>query len=354
MTRKAVGALARPPPPAPDMSSPSGPPSQRQQVTRRAALISATGLLAVGAGVAATWLLDDNDQPSDNGAVTPRRTRTPGAKALPPFPPLPSRVVSMWVNAFESPTIREIPKDVLRQVNVMVMAMAQSGGSGSGLLKWTHPLQSVEAMRTDIASVVSQRTPVLLGIGGSDDGGITVRDDRQVADFVDSVRTMVKKYGFTGIDIDLEPSGSSWTEGALVAVVRRLKEDFGPTFLVGLTVSLYDESEDQWFSLARALGDDLDYWAPMLYDFPEAHDERLIPVTLDKVKTTVKAGVPASKQVLGFMCNAYYNTSPVGVTADAWRRAKKAHPDLRGAFIWESKLEAEHGYPWTRTVGPLI
>jgi hypothetical protein len=181
-----------------------------------------------------------------------------------------------------------------------------------------------------------------------------VRDDQQVADFIASVQDMVRTYGFTGIDIDLEPSGSSWTEAAVVAAVSQLKQDFGASFLVGLTVGLYDEVQDMWFSLARALGDNLDYWAPMLYDFPEAHDERLVPVALSKVKAAVAAGVPASKQVLGFMCNDYYNTSPVGVTADAWRAAKRAHPNLRGAFIWESKLEALHGYPWTRTVGPLI
>ena len=328
-------------------------------MTRRAALISATGLLAVvAAGAAATRLLVDDDEPRGNGAVTrqPTRrasptTRRPSAK---PLPPLPARVVSMWVNAFESPTIREIPQDVLRQVTVMVLAMAQSGQSGTGILKWTHPLQSTGEMRADIADVVSQRVPVLLGIGGSDDGGITVRDDQQVADFVGSVHAMVETYGFTGVDIDLEPSGSSWTEEAVVAAVRQLKQDFGRRFLIGLTVGLYGEHEKSWFSLARALGDDLDYFAPMLYDFEEAHDERLIPVTLDKVRKSVEAGVPAGKQVLGFMCNAYYNTSPVEVTADAWRRAKKVHPDLRGAFIWESKLEAQNGYPWTRTVGPLI
>jgi hypothetical protein len=209
-------------------------------------------------------------------------------------------------------------------------------------------------MRSDIRAVTARRVPVLLGVGGADDGGITVRDDQQVSDFVASVKTMVRRYGFTGVDIDLEPSGSSWTEGALVGVVRQLKDDFGANFLVGLTVGLYAEYEQNWFSLAGALGSDLDYFAPMLYDFPEAHDDRLIPVALEKVEKSVAAGVPANKQVLGFMCNAYYNTSPVPVTKDAWRAAKQKYPDLRGAFIWESKLEAEHGYPWTRTLGPII
>ena len=197
-------------------------------MSRRAALLSAAGVVTVVAvGAAATRLLDDDNEPFDAGAVTPRPrrrrvpvTRPPRAE---PLPPLPARVVSMWVNAFESPTIREIPKDVLQHVTVMVMAMAQSGGSGSGRLKWTHPRQSVEAMRADIDGVVAQRVPVLLGIGGADDGGITVRDDGQVAEFVDSVHTMVERYGFTGVDIDLEPSGSSWSEGAVVSAVRRLK-----------------------------------------------------------------------------------------------------------------------------------
>ena len=361
MARKAVAARSVPASAQAPTSTPSGSPS-KQRVSRRAALLSAAGLVGVlGAGALTTRLLDDDDQPAGRGAVTPlppgpttsatTQPTRPGDQGL---PALPARVVSMWVNAFESPTIRQIPTDVLQQVTLMVLAMAQSGGSGSGRLKWSHPAQSQQAMRADIADVVDRRIPVLLGIGGASDGGITVRDDQQVEDFVASVHAMVRTYGFPGVDIDLEPSGSSWTEAALVAAVRQLKRDFGATFLVGLTVGLYAEYEQLWFSLARALGDDLDYWAPMLYDFPEAHDDRLIQVALDKVGDSVAAGVPAHKQVLGFMCNSYYNTSPVDVAANAWRAAKQAHPDLRGAFIWESKLEAEHGYPWTRTVGPLI
>jgi hypothetical protein len=93
----------------------------------------------------------------------------------------------------------------------------------------------------------------------------------------------------------------------------------------------------------------------MLYDYPEAHDERLVPDALKKIQTAVDGGVPSSKQILGFMCNAYYNTSPVAVTAQVWQAAEAKYPDLRGAFIWESKLELASNYQWTREVGaPLI
>lgn len=153
-----------------------------------------------------------------------------------------------------------------------VTAMAQSGGSGSGRLKWSHPLQSVSAMRSDITAVIARRVPVLLGIGGGDDGGITVRDD-QHADFAASLHTMVRRYGFTGVDIDLEPSGRSWTEGAVVAAVRQLKKDFGA---IGSTVGFVRGISGELVFAGAALGADVDvdYSAPMLCDFPEAHDDR--------------------------------------------------------------------------------
>jgi len=92
----------------------------------------------------------------------------------------------------------------------------------------------------------------------------------------------------------------------------------------------------------------------MLYDYPEAHDEQLIPDALKKIQIALDGGVPTSKQILGFMCNAYYNTSPVPVTAAVWQAAIEKNPDLRGAFIWESKLELASDYEWTSEVGAKL
>ena len=351
-------------------------PLEGRGVSRRALLIGAGLIAAAGAGIAIARAvapeqdstassLDPESPPTSSTTALlaePDTSRTSqsgsaGETSLSELarPALPARAVSMWINTFERPTVAELPADVLETVNLVIFAMAQSAESGTGILKWEPGFQSYDDIAKDISRLTSATKPVLLGIGGSNDGGITLVSDKNVDEFCGSIRFFVETFGFTGIDIDLEPSGSSWSQEALVKTVRTLKDEYGANFLVGLTVALYAEHTARWLSLANELGDAYDYWSPMLYDYPEAHDERLVPDALKKIQTAVDGGVPSSKQILGFMCNAYYNTSPVAVTAQVWQAAEAKYPDLRGAFIWESKLELASNYQWTREVGaPLI
>src|SRR6478735_1804109 len=350
-------------------------PLEGRGVSRRALLIGAGLIAAAGAGIAIARAvapeqdstassLDPESPPTSSTTALlaePDTSRTSqsgsaGETSLSELarPALPARAGSMWINTFERPTVAELPADVRETVNLVIFAMAQSAASGTGILKWEPGYQSYDDIALDIAGLVYAGKPVLLGIGGSNDGGITLVDDDNVRDFCGSIRFFVETFGFTGIDIDLEPSGSSWSQESLVKVVQTLKDEHGQNFLVGLTVALYGEHTARWLSLAKALGDNYDYWSPMLYDYAEAHDERLIPDALKKIQTAVDGGVPSSKQILGFMCNAYYNTSPVAVTAQVWNAALAKYPDLRGAFIWESKLELASNYQWTREVGATL
>ena len=260
----------------------------------------------------------------------------------------------MWVNMWEGPPLSRLPASVVATNNLYIAAMAQSAGAGTGNLRWSHPLQSVASMKADIAALKAKGNNVLLGIGGASDGGITVNSAATTSQFVAAVSQLVTTYGFTGIDIDLEPSGSAWSQAYLVSAVTQLKAKFGAKFLVGLTVGMYGTYTARWLALAKALGNNYDYWAPMLYDFPEAHDSRLTAVAVDKVRQAVAGGVPATKQILGFMCNAYYNTSTVPVTVNAYNAVRTAFPGIRGAFIWESSIEAAHNYSWSLTLGKQI
>jgi hypothetical protein len=338
--------------PTPPGNGGHGPPSR---LSRRQALgLLAGGALAVGAAAAGIVAVRREGPPEPYPVPADTAGLPPTVDAPIGLPALPARCASIWINAFERPTVRELPADVLDTINLVVFAMAQSDEPGTGRLHWAPSVQSRADVAQDIDELVARDRPVLLGIGGADDGGITLTEDQHVLEFTESIGSLAAEFGFTGIDVDLEPSGSTWTEEHLVAAVRAVKAEQGAGFLVGLTVSMYGEHTDRWLSLARELGSDYDYWAPMLYDFAEAHDERLVPVAMQKIKTAVDAGVPTEKQILGFMCNAYYNTSPVEVTAQVWRTAVAEYPDLRGAFIWESKIERAHDFEWTRDVGNML
>ncbi len=278
-----------------------------------------------------------------------------GKSESPGSTPLAKPVSALWVYSWEPPAIGHIPEDVVDTHTLFIMAMAQSAGSGTGKIAWSPSNQSPEQARADIAVLLEKGKKVSLGIGGASDGGIYLTDDTQAGEMFGCIRNLTARYGFTGIDIDLEPSGGKWNQEALGTLCSRLKNEYGPGFTIGLTLAMYGPWTERWLSAARFIGPGgYDYWAPMLYDFPEAHDDRLTAVALDKVRTAVSGGIPANRQVLGFMCNAYHNTSPVPVTLRAWRAVKAKFPDIAGAFIWESALEAKSNYEWTRTVGRTI
>lgn len=264
-------------------------------------------------------------------------------------------ISAMWINSWELPTIGQLPTDVVDINTLYIMAMAQSSGNGTGKIAWGPTRQTPEQAKNDIACLLAKGKKVSLGIGGASDGGIYLTDETHAGEMFGCIESLVAQYGFTGIDVDMEPSGGKWNEESLKILCSKLKGEYGKDFTIGFTMGMYGPWTEKWLSAARLVGlDGYDYWAPMLYDFPEAHDDRLIEVALDKVRKAVSGGVPSNRQILGFMCNAYYNTSPVPVALRAWNDVKGEFPDIAGAFIWESKLECQSNYEWTRTVGKAI
>lgn len=306
----------------------------------------------LGAGYAGQWLLDNatigagvtlSTQPEPS-------TPTPGR--------LPSRVVALWHHCWEGPLPwLGYPDDVRSQINLLILGIAQSAARGTGRLGY-HDRWGGTKIRDAVMAAKQAGVPVLIGIGGSSDGGITITNPAQVTEAADSLSGFVDRYGITGVDIDLEPSGSSWTEPALVQLVDLLRKRH-PGFLVGITPGLYGAHTARWLSLARTLGDRYDYMAPMLYDFPEAGDSRLSAVALDKCRQMVAGGVPESKIILGFMTRGkgvvYPNASPTPqVTINAWHACLQRYPGLRGVFHWEDAIDASNGWAWSRAASPVV
>jgi chitinase len=170
--------------------------------------------------------------------------------------------------------------------------------------------------------------------------------------------SIVTNYGVNGLDIDLEPSGSTWNQTSIVSLVGQLKTTYGPDFIVGITPGLYAPHTTTWLALANALGSNYDYFAPMLYDFPESRDSQLTAVTLDKCNTMVSGGIPQNKIILGFMCRypsgSTYNASTPQVTLDAYNAAIASYPNIRGAFIWEQYIEGQSSWQWSRLTGKRV
>ena len=287
-------------------------------------------------------------------ATTPAPTPDPGTPV--PAGALPAKVNSVWHHRWAGPNLSDYPESVKASLDLVVLALAQSGGAGTGNLSYApNNGQSVAAHAADCKAFIARGINVIMGFGGSSDGGITITNTAQADQAFASFASFRSTYGITGIDIDLEPSGSTWTQDAIVYLVRRLKQTYGAGFIVGVTPGLYSPHTTRWMALAQALGSDMDYMAPMLYDFPEAGDSRLTSVALDKCNTMSAAGIPDSKMILGFMlrppAESYPNSTPTTtLMTNAINAVKAARPNLRGAFIWEDKIQAARSWDGTLAI----
>ena len=271
----------------------------------------------------------------------------------------PSKVWGLYYFSFSQPYIRNIPEDVLNTATHLKLAIAQSGGAGTGNLSYGVPTGQTQAQHVaDITAYKARGKHVLMAIGGSNDGGITITNSTQVTQAYNSIVGFVNTYGITGIDFDLEPSGSSWNQTSLTSLVQQLKTTYGSGFIIGLTVALYDPYTANWMALYNASPSSYDYMAPMLYDFVEAGDSRLNTVTTDKAAVMATNGIPQSKMVMGYMGRqdtTYPNSSPPQIAYDAYQYAlANGYPNLRGAFVWEHYIENTQAYPLTRTLGESI
>lgn len=263
----------------------------------------------------------------------------------------------MWHHRWEGPNLRVWPADVKRTVNLVVLGLAQSAAAGTGFIEYSPSNgQSVADAAADVRSFKTRGVSTLMGIGGAGTS-VSLTNSTQANQMFASIQAIVSTYGISGVDVDIEPSGSGWNETALKQLCSQLKATYGTGFIIGLTPGLYGSYTDKWLSAARRLGNDYDYMAPMLYDFPEAGDSRLNGVALSKVAAMLAGGVPLNKQILGFMLRpdpSYVNSSPAPVTLAAWNAVKAQYPGIRGALIWEDKIESGHDWAATRSLGVRV
>lgn len=312
-----------------------------------------TGL---NAGTTYTYTLTANYQAGGTSNTATASTSTQGSV------PGAGTIISMWHNTFDGPALRNYPSDVKNILTHYSLGMAQSSQSGTGYVAYSSQNgQSNTDHATDIRALVASGKKVLIGIGGAGSGGVTVNTSTHAQQMVTSIQSIVTNFGVNGVDIDLEPGSSSWTQSALREMCLSLKNIYGSGFVIAITTGLYGQYTANWMNFLNALGhSNYDYTGPMLYDFPESMDSStFIPVCRDKTNTMVNAGVPENKIVLGFMMQPsgqtnYSASRNAQVILDGYNAAKADHPNINGAYYWVDGIEVGRGWDFSRQVAPNL
>lgn len=276
----------------------------------------------------------------------PTPTPTPAPAPTPTPNPAPGPLAStrkriLWHFGWTGPALSSYPVDVKASVTTVVLAMSQSAGSGTGRLT-TPP----KASQGEVVALRQAGVDVLVGVGGSVDGGITITNQAQVADAMASIQGMAKSLGINGVVWDLEGTpGAKWNVQSITDLSKSL---IGAGFKVGICSATWGGRDKAWGAVAHNLGAGLYSWERMFYDFDECADNRLVGIVASDVAMMKGYVADDSQIVCTFMGTPpegnYPRASPTpAVITAAYRPVCQRYPKV-GWSVWEDRIENGRGW----------
>jgi chitinase len=298
-------------------------------------------------------------------------------------------------------------REVSPQWDVIIVAFATPDRNAAEGTMLFHTPAGLDPARfkADIAYLKSRGKKVMISLGG---GGqhFTLGDPKRVPNFISSVTSIVREYGFDGIDIDFESPSLSIDAGDtdfkhpttpsivnLISALRQLRHDFGSKFMISLVPEgtqipagypSYGGQFGSYLPIAYALRDILsfidvqDYNTPPLegldgeiyqagsVDYHAAMTEILLqgfPVGGDR--TRLFPPIPADKVAVGFLTG---DTTPA-IVSDSMEylitgrapagtryqlRKPAGYPGMLGAMFWTIDADRRANYAFSNVIGSQL
>jgi chitinase len=269
----------------------------------------------------------------------------PGTGGEPTDSRLPHRVVVGYWQSWGGPSLKL--RNVPPAYNLVLAAFAV--GDATGKVNFSQTVQSKSSFIKDVETLHKADRPVLLSIGGWDDGGLKITTDRQRRELVNSVSKIIDSYHFAGIDWDLEHG----IDPVQVAqATRDLKNRYGRDFIVTMAPLLDPPKEIEQLELAARIADVVDLASPQFYNYGTVDPNWIVDRTLAWGRI-----VGQDKVAMGFMTvdtptdNGEQSPSQV---CQVWRRLRSRNSDARGVSTWSINLDKSSGYDFARECAPVV
>jgi chitinase len=258
---------------------------------------------------------------------------------------LPRRVVAGYWQSWGGPSVRL--RDVPPAYNLVFAAFAV--GDTTGKVNFSQTVQSKSSFIADVEALNKAKRPVLLSVGGWDDGGLKITTDGQRRAFVNSASKIIDTYHFAGIDWDLEHG----IDPVQVAqATRDLKSRYGEDFIVTMAPLLDPPKEIEQLELAARIAEDLDLVSPQFYNYGTVDPNWIVDRTLAWGRV-----VGQDKVGMGFMTvdtpTDTGEQSPAMV-CQIWRQLMGRDPNARGLSTWSINLDKSSGYDFARQCAPSV
>ena len=285
-------------------------------------------------------------------------------------------VTGYWQNFNNGATVQRI-SDVPSAYDIIAVAFADATTTPGAV---TFNLDSaglggytVDQFKADVRAKQAAGKKVIISVGG-EKGTVSVNSSASAANFANSVYSVMREYGFDGVDIDLE-NGLNPTY--MTQALRALSAKAGPDMILTMAPQTIDMQSTQggyfqtalnvkdiltvvnmqYYNSGTMLGCDGKVYAQGTVDFLTA----LACIQLEGglAPSQVGLGLPASTRAAG---GGYVSPSVVNAALDCLTKAtncgsfkpSKTYPDLRGAMTWSTNWDATAGNGWSSAVGAHV
>jgi chitinase len=305
-------------------------------------------------------------------------TTSSGPTDPPPAGNLPKHVLTgYWQNFNNGATVQRI-SDVQSAYDLIAVAFADADSSRPGGISFNLDSAglggyTVAQFKADIAAKHTAGKKVILSVGGQN-GTISVADPTAAANFASSALSVLREYGFDGIDIDLENGVNAQYMGQ---ALRSLQSQFGSGLIIAMAPQTIDmqSASFEYFKLALAIKDILTVVNVQYYNSGSMNgcDGQVYSQgTVDFITAQacimlqgglrpdqVGLGLPASSRAAG---SGYVSPTIVNNALDCLTmgtncgnfKPSTTWPSLRGAMTWSTNWDALNGSAFANQVGAHV
>ncbi|MGW0217025.1 chitinase [Micromonospora chokoriensis] len=369
---------------------------QRHTFTNR----SWNGAIAPGASVSFGFLASGSGSPSGcqlNGAscgggtppTTPPPTTAPPTTPPPTTPPptnpptgdLPKHLLTGYWHNFDNPAVELRLRDVPTEYDLVAVAFAEATSTPGALTFGIDPGLAASLggytdadFTNDVRTLHSRGKKVILSVGG-ETGRVTVNDAASATVFADTAAALIARYGFDGIDIDLE-NGLNPTY--MAQALRALRAKVGSSLIIAMAPQTIDMQNPAggYFKLALDIKDILTVVNTQFYnsgamlgcDQNAAYGQGTVNFIVALACIQLEAGLRPDQVGLGLpagpgaagggivapsVVNAALDCLARGTNCGSFR-PPRTYPGIRGAMTWSVNWDVSNGNSFARTVAPHL
>ncbi|MBQ0897076.1 cellulose binding domain-containing protein [Micromonospora sp. U56] len=352
------------------------------------------GFLGTGTGSPTNCLL--NGAPCGGGSTPPSPTPTtptpspttpapttppPTTTPPPPTGSLPKHLLTGYWHNFDNPAVELRLRDVPAEYDIVAVAFGEATATPGAVAFAVDPGLSAALggytdaeFTTDVQTLRSRGKKVILSVGG-EAGRVAVNDATSATAFADTVHGLIKRYGFDGVDIDLE-NGLNPTY--MAQALRALRAKVGAGLIITMAPQTIDMQSPTtgYFKLALDIRDILTVVNTQFYnsgamlgcDQNAAYSQGTVNFIVALACIQLEAGLRPDQVGLGLpagpgaagggivapsVVNAALDCLARGTNCGSFR-PPRTYPGIRGAMTWSVNWDVSNGNGFARTVKPHL